>query len=818
MATAIIAIAGTATLKAAVIKIGLQVAVAAGLSAFQRRKPRNELTSLQAVQGQNITVEGGSEPAVAIYGETCIGGVTAYSNSREVTDGIYELTVCTGHAYREGGNEGFTGFYLNDAFLEYPGEFASDGGPNKVFPSTEPNWSLVLPSTNPGAGVPPLPAARVLVRTGAEGETAPADFVRDFPEIDERYIGKDVTWSYWRFRLSTVSNDLFNGGPPNIRAVIKGAKVYDPRKDDTRTSEKDGFIGTGMHRFDDPATWEWSDNPSLCTADYMTQFMGLGEDRIDWGAFATAATACGQPVAIPAGAEARWRVDVVLSLFERHEANLQAIIDSCDGSLTRRNGKWALDVGGAEPASITVGLEDLVGRVAWHSNQPASQRTNVVGGQYRSRNHDWQDIDIPDRRSAFAQARDGRAIREDLALPGVSRGTQAQRLAERRLRQQDGQQRLELPMTWRGFQLQVGTRFNVDLPIFPSPKKFRVEEMSIGGDQSPIIVTAVEEEDAIWTDMAANEYHLEAPDGTITRAVTGLAPNRPSNRDRNIAYGRAMFFPMEQGEGGDPPYSYEIRGLPAELSFDPATRIISGTPMAVTTTLTNVFISSYRVTYTILDRHSDAASNTFWLRYNRDNAAVSIVGNFPFGAITRGDVQSVGLGIGPDGHTRANEARSLTIHGLPSGYSIRERRDVVDAQLIGNASPATHGQYRIRGVIVDADGDFGHKDSVFANVVGGSRPQIGAPPAVATGEAEVAIDPIQLPAATGTTGTVSYAIDDDAPLPDGLAFNATTRQITGTPVEGGTFDVRMVATDAGRSAPNNTVICGVVLIIAAAKP
>ena len=227
-----------------------------------------------------------------------------------------------------------------------------------------------------------------------------------------------------------------------------------------------------------------------------------------------------------------------------------------------------------------------------------------------------------------------------------------------------------------------------------------------------------------------------------------------------------------------------------------------------------VTISRFNCSYTVLDRHSDGASSTFRLTYSRDNSTVSILGNFPASAPGRGNDQPVGLG-----QVRGDEIRSITIHGLPMGYEVVDRGGpITDQRLIGTASAETHGQYRIRGVIVDADGDSGLKDSVFNNARGGSRPQIGAPPAVANGEAEVAIDPIQLPAATGTTGTVTYAIDDDAPLPDGLTFNATTRQITGTPVEGGTFDVRMVATDAGRSAPDNTVICGIILVIAPAKP
>lgn len=523
MATAIVAFAGTLTVKAAVIKIGLQVALTAGLGAYQRRQQKNELRSLQAVQGQNITVEGGSEVAPVIYGESSVGGVVAYANSiteRPGSDGIYDLHQCIAHSYRRGGIDSIVGFYLNDAYLRYPQDFDSDGGPSRVFTGADPNWSLRLPSANPQAGVPGIKAVRVQVLTGAPDQTAPTPLVNASPEITTAYVGRDIGWSYWRFRLTTQSSDLFNGGPPNVRAVVRGAKVYNATLDGTRTMADDGFVGNGSHRVDDQSTWAWSDNPAWCIADYLMSYVGLAADRIDWLSFHLASIACAANVSVPGMSEARWRCDVVLSLFERHDANLQALLDTCDGTLTRVSGRWALDVGGIEESVLTITPDDIIGQAVWHSNTPLAQRTNIVGGQYRSRNHDWQDLDIPDRRGFELRRRDGRDIREDLALPGVSRGTQAQRLAERRLRRQDAQQRIELQMTWRAFRLQVGTRFDLDLPLFDSPRKFRVTEMSVGSDQAPVTVTAIEEPDTVWDDMAANEYHREDADGRITRATS----------------------------------------------------------------------------------------------------------------------------------------------------------------------------------------------------------------------------------------------------------------------------------------------------------
>ena len=59
------------------------------------------------------------------------------------------------------------------------------------------------------------------------------------------------------------ANEAFEAGiPQNLRALVKGHKVYDPR--------------IGGDDVDDPSTWDWSMNPALCLADFLIwQDVGL---------------------------------------------------------------------------------------------------------------------------------------------------------------------------------------------------------------------------------------------------------------------------------------------------------------------------------------------------------------------------------------------------------------------------------------------------------------------------------------------------------------------------------------------------------------
>ena len=110
--------------------------------------------------------------------------------------------------------------------------------------------------------------------------------------------GADVTWganhtlsgiAYVALRFK-YDQDKF-GGIPDVKCVVRGKKVYDPRKDDT-SSAYDSSLGVSTHRANLVSTWEWSSNPALCLRDYLTNARygkGLNNALIDVDSFADAA-------------------------------------------------------------------------------------------------------------------------------------------------------------------------------------------------------------------------------------------------------------------------------------------------------------------------------------------------------------------------------------------------------------------------------------------------------------------------------------------------------------------------------------------------
>jgi hypothetical protein len=73
---------------------------------------------------------------------------------------------------------------------------------------------------------------------------------------------------------------------PQLTVVVKGKKLYDPRKDGSISG------GSGSHRYDIPSTFEWSDNAALCLLDYLRDDeygKGLASSAVNLQSFQTAA-------------------------------------------------------------------------------------------------------------------------------------------------------------------------------------------------------------------------------------------------------------------------------------------------------------------------------------------------------------------------------------------------------------------------------------------------------------------------------------------------------------------------------------------------
>ncbi len=188
-----------------------------------------------ARQASEMSIQLGEQPRVAQFGETFTPG--------SLVDGFdfggkygtnWECLVIRLADHK---CEGLTGFYVNDEYNAYTG----DGNVSRY---NGKNYEHL----------------HIYFRSDTSTQPVPTEVSDEWPgwaATDQGESGCDVFVLY-RCDTPQSKHPIWPGGRPRFGFVLKGALCYDPRLDDTVTG------GSGPHRYDDPTTWEWSENPIIC--------------------------------------------------------------------------------------------------------------------------------------------------------------------------------------------------------------------------------------------------------------------------------------------------------------------------------------------------------------------------------------------------------------------------------------------------------------------------------------------------------------------------------------------------------------------------
>ena len=123
-----------------------------------------------------------------------------------------------------------------------------------------------------------LPDGSTVTHFTGSQVTAAAALVTAFSAQGISYTDTLAGYMYTVVAMPTRSFE----GQLNITARVRGRRLYDPRLDGTAG-------GIGLHRLNDPATWAWSDNPSLALADYLASTLYGAGVAVRWASVAPAA-------------------------------------------------------------------------------------------------------------------------------------------------------------------------------------------------------------------------------------------------------------------------------------------------------------------------------------------------------------------------------------------------------------------------------------------------------------------------------------------------------------------------------------------------
>jgi hypothetical protein len=351
---------------------------------------------------------------------------------------------------------------------------------------------------------------RVKKHLGATDQTADSDLVSESAggwTTDHRLRG--IAYLYVRLEFNL---DVFPTGVPNIKAVVRGKKLYDPRGGS-------------------PSLVQWSDNWALVVRDYLTSSYGLAcdDDEIDDDLIIAAANIADENVDLdigsPSTTQKRYTANGSVNLADRPVDILRQLVSAGAGQAVFSEGVWKVFAGAYTTPEIDIDEDWLRGPIKVRAKPPRRELFNGVRGVFSNADRFWQPTDFPPVTNSTYATQDGEEILRDLELPFTTESVRAQRIAKIHL--ESGRQGIvaELPCNMKAFQVAAWdtVRLSIERLGWES-KVFRVIAWKFS-QEGGIDLVVKEEASAVYDWAAGDETENDpAPDTELQSAVTASPP------------------------------------------------------------------------------------------------------------------------------------------------------------------------------------------------------------------------------------------------------------------------------------------------------
>lgn len=392
--------------------------------------------SAGAPSGYNVTQTGSALDHQIVYGETKVAGVRVFDGTTgESNEYLHRVIALTGHEI-----ESFEEIYINDALvtnLEASGNVKTvrlaDGSSSDIYDGF----------------------IRIKKHLGSPSQVADPTLVSEVSEWTNNHRLQGIAYLYARFKYN---QSAFPNGIPEVTVVIKGKKVYDPR--------------TG--------TTAWSNNPALCTRDYLTNVYGLNEEavNIDDTLVVNAANVC----------------ETLISGLPKYTCNgnfttgstpydvLQYLLSSMGGLLWYAQGKWRMKPAYWTEPTVSFNEDDLRSSISLSTRHSRRDNYNSVSGTFRGPESNWQVTDFPPvTNAAFLAADNGQESSIDLKLQFTDNPIEARRISRISLERNRQQLTIKASFGLRAFQVQVGDNIKLSIDRFGwVEKEFEVVSWTFG--------------------------------------------------------------------------------------------------------------------------------------------------------------------------------------------------------------------------------------------------------------------------------------------------------------------------------------------------
>lgn len=283
--------------------------------------------------------------------------------------------------------------------------------------------------------------ARVRIYLGAAGQNVGAALAAEYP-------GKiSSSDKFENIALLVVDcdydQDVFPQGRPNVNAVIRGAKCYDPRTTLTVWTENPALHALKY------ATWEsgWA----LQSSDYVPADITAAANLCDVSTAFTVTVPGEAPsiVTLP-----RFRCGITITSADDHAESMASIVETMAGTHGWAGGIWRVRAGALAATDAAVDQSWLVNEVSSGrpndepvvtavQTVPRAQRINRVTGSCVDPAQRYQLLPFPAIEDSVLVAAHGERAAE-VEFPGVTHIAHAQHLASIAIRQAQAGLRLDL--------------------------------------------------------------------------------------------------------------------------------------------------------------------------------------------------------------------------------------------------------------------------------------------------------------------------------------------------------------------------------------
>lgn len=366
--------------------------------------------SVQERQASVTTLSLGEVPREVLIGEAVTGGslIDAFNHGgRYGTDYVTRCIALTDHVV-----DALVGYYIDDQYFAFTANGVQSGFSGAL--------DIEFVNATQAGAAPP---ARFLTASG--GSWAATDVLASITHIWFSYKCDETVWPQ---------------GHPQVRFLLRGLKVYDPRKDAAL-----GYTGAGAQTWADPSTHTFSRNAALLRyafargiyaqgrqgqPEHLLVGRGLSAQEAPPEAVIAAANLCDETV----GGAARYTANGVLRASDDFIAVEEMFAAAMAGVIVQREGGVEIEPGQAKAAVVTITDADLVtGEPVTFSeflSDGDGGRVNTVIPRYVEPAQNWKDHSGPVRRSLTDIASDGGPREITLPLMLVTAGAQADRCAE----------------------------------------------------------------------------------------------------------------------------------------------------------------------------------------------------------------------------------------------------------------------------------------------------------------------------------------------------------------------------------------------------